>query len=244
MSQVETLLRDSCFLLWCLVLGSVTALSGPPLALADGPDVLVARSSADAFDREVKGARAYIEAWFGAPMVLPPIEIVRRDPDDPTVDFPGHYRDGLIQIRPETLKKASELRRVLRHELTHAVIDQRTRGNCPQWLQEGIAQFLDGTDVVATEGLLRSDAAPLTPLFRMEGPFLDRDSHSREQAYRESASAVSFLVSRIARSGLLFIIQRLGEGRPFDRALLEAGLSYTELQQAWESSLRLPSKDK
>jgi hypothetical protein len=40
----------------------------------------------------------------------------------------------------------------------------------------------------------------------------------------------------------LFLVQRLGEGRPFDRALLEAGLSYAELQQAWESSLRSGAK--
>ena len=208
---------------------------------AGDPDPAVSPSPSAAFDRELKAARSYIEGWFGAPMVMPPIEIVRSDQGGGVADFAGHYRDGVIQLRLDTLSKESELRRVLRHELTHAVIDQRTRGNCPQWLQEGIAQFLDGTDVVATERALRGGRA-LTPLFRMEGPFLGRDAPSREQAYRESASAVSFLVSRIARSGLLFLVQRLGEGRPFDRALLEAGLSYAELQQAWESSLRSGAK--
>ena len=175
-------------------------------------------------------------------MVMPPIEIVEAPTHDASADLPGHYHDGTVRIRPETAQKASELRRVLRHELTHAIIDQRTKGNCPHWLQEGIAQFLDGTDVRATEAWLRRQTSPLIPLFRIEGPFRDRDPSSREAAYRESASAVSFLVSRIGRNGLLFLIRRLGEGRPFDRALLEAGLSYTELQQAWESSLKLPGK--
>lgn len=194
------------------------------------------------FDREVRSARSYLEGWFGTPMTMPPIEIVEGPTRDANPDLPGHYHDGAVRIRPETAQKASELRRVLRHELTHAIIDQRTKGNCPHWLQEGIAQFLDGTDVRATEAWLRQQASPLIPLFRIEGPFRDRDASSREVAYRESASAVSFLVSRIGRNGLLFLIQRLGEGRPFDRALLEAGLSYTELQQAWESSLKLPRK--
>ncbi|MEO6401934.1 MAG: hypothetical protein ABIP62_07975, partial [Vicinamibacteria bacterium] len=49
---------------------------------------------------------------------------------------------------------------------------------------------------------------------------------------------VSFLISRIGRSGILFLIQRLGQGRQLDQALVETGLSYTELQQAWESSIR------
>jgi hypothetical protein len=175
-------------------------------------------------------------------MVMPPIEIVEGPGRDASTDLPGHYQDGAVRIRPETVQKESELRRVLRHELTHAIIDQKTKGNCPHWLQEGVAQFLDGTDVRATEAWLRRQGSPLIPLFRIEGPFRDRDASSREAAYRESASAVSFLVSRVGRSGLLFLIQRLGEGRPFDRALLETGLSYTELQQAWESSLRLPAK--
>lgn len=203
------------------------------------PAALSSPTPSPAMEAEVKAARKYLEGWFGAPVTLPPIIIVPSGASARAGDPPGHYQDGVIQIRPDTLQRASELRRVLRHELTHAIIDQKTRGNCPQWLQEGIAQFLDGTDVVATEQRLRRDALPPIPLFRMEGPFLDRDPQWRERAYRQSASAVSFLISRIARSGLLFLIQRLGEGRPFDRALLEAGLSYAELQQAWEASLRL-----
>lgn len=193
-----------------------------------------------AFDREVRSARSYLEGWFGTAMSMPPIEIARAEEHDGGADLPGHYQDGVVRIRKETLQKEAELRRVLRHELTHAVIDQKTKGNCPHWLQEGIAQFLDGTDVTATEAWLRRQPSPLIPLFRIEGPFRDRDAASRETAYRESASAVSFLVSRIGRNGLIFLIQRLGEGRLFDRALLEAGLSYPELQQAWEASLLRP----
>lgn len=190
-------------------------------------------------EREVKEAQGYLEGWFGAPIALPRIEIVSPESLDAATDLPGHYHDGIVRLRPETLLREPELRRVLRHELTHAIIDLKTRGNCPHWLQEGIAQFLDGTDVVAVENRLRRDPSALVPLFRIEGPFRDRDTAAREQAYRQSASAVSFLVSRIGRTGLLFLIQRLGEGRPFDRALLETGLSYAELQQAWEASLRL-----
>lgn len=211
-------------------------------ALARAGDPSPSPSPTGPVDREVKAARSYLEGWFGTPMLMPPIEIVEGPTPDANTDLPGHYQDGVVRIRPETVQKESELRRVLRHELTHAIIDQRTKGNCPHWLQEGIAQFLDGTDVRATEAWLRRQTSPLIPLFRIEGPFRDRDLSSREAAYRESASAVSFLVSRIGRSGLLFLIQRLGEGRPFDRALLETGLSYTELQQAWEASLRLPAK--
>lgn len=215
------------------------SLAWPGSALAQKAAPSPESGQGEAFEREVKAARIYLEAWFGASMVMPEVLVLKDEAGDGTVELPGHYQNGIIKLRPETLRKESELRRVLRHELTHAVIDQRTRGNCPHWLQEGIAQFLDGTDVVSTEAWLRRETSPLIPLYRLEGPFRDRDTSSRERAYRQSASAVSFLVSRVGRSGLLFLIRRLGEGRPFDKALLETGLSYTELQQAWEASLPL-----
>lgn len=189
-----------------------------------------------AMTREVKEAQSYLEGWFGAPVVMPPVEIVEERDGAP--ELPGHYVGGVIRLRRDTVGKEAELRRVLRHEITHAIIDARTRGNCPHWLQEGIAQFLDGTDVVSTNAWLRAAAGPMVPLFRLEGPFKDRDAPSRERAYRQSASAVSFLVARVGRGGLLKLIERLGQGRGFEQALLEsAGLSYSELQQAWESSL-------
>lgn len=205
-----------------------------------GPSPTPTASLDPLVERELKAARSYLEGWFGAPLVLPPVEVTPAGKTPGSGDLPGQYHNGVVRILPATVQREAELRRVLRHELTHAVVDQRTRGNCPHWFQEGMAQFLDGTDVVAIEKRLRLDPKALIPLFRIEGPFVDHEPSAREQAYRQSASAVSFLISRIRRSGLLFLIQRLGEGRPFDRALLETGLSYAELQQAWESSLRLP----
>ena len=190
-----------------------------------------------ALSLEMKAAQSYLEGWFGSPIAMPPVEIVEQRGSEP--ELPGHYVGGVIRLRRDTVERVSELRRVLRHELAHAIIDGRTRGNCPHWLQEGIAQFLDGTDVVSTNAWLRSAPGSILPLFRLEGPFRDRDTASRERAYRQSASAVSFLVSRVGRSGLLTLIERLGQGHAFEQALLEsAGLSYTELQQSWESSLQ------
>jgi hypothetical protein len=228
-------MRGRCFLLLAVIRSALFL--GPASDRASAELPVPAR--APGFDREVKAARSYIEGWFDAPMVMPPIEISSDDQKDGAVEPAGHYQDGVVRLRPQTLQKESELRRVLRHELTHAVIDRKTKGNCPHWFQEGIAQFLDGTDVLAAEDSLRRSGSPLIPLFRIEGPFRDREPRSREMAYRESASAVSFLVSRVGRNGLLFLIDRLGDGQLFERALLEAGLSYTELGQAWEASLGL-----
>ena len=37
-----------------------------------------------------------------------------------------------------------ELSRVLKHELTHSFIQQKTHGRAPTWIQEGIAQWMEG----------------------------------------------------------------------------------------------------
>ena len=58
--------------------------------------------------------------------------------------------EGDMKIIPDVLQVEKTV-----NELTHAIIDQKTKGNCPHWLQEGMAQFLDGTDVRATDAWLR-----------------------------------------------------------------------------------------
>ena len=37
-----------------------------------------------------------------------------------------------------------ELSRVLKHELTHSFVGQKTRGHAPTWIQEGLAQWMEG----------------------------------------------------------------------------------------------------
>lgn len=224
-----------------VVLLTVTQLlAGAARAQETTPSPQPAAAQPAPWAQEVKAAQSYLEGWFGGAITVPPIEMSEERSDSP--ELPGHYVGGVIRLRRQTVENEAEFRRVFRHELTHAVVDERTKGNCPHWLQEGFAQFLDGTDIVATNAWLRSQTASMIPLFRLEGPFQERDAVSRERAYRQSASAVSFLIARLGKSGMLSLIGRLGEGVTFERALLAtAGLTYAELQQAWEASLR-PAK--
>jgi hypothetical protein len=57
----------------------------------------------------------------------------------------GALNDGRIRIPVQGLLTVTpELAHVLRHELAHSFVSQKTRGNCPVWLQEGIAQWAEG----------------------------------------------------------------------------------------------------
>ena len=53
----------------------------------------------------------------------------------------GALNDGRIRIPVQGLSSVTpELARVLKHELTHSFVGQKSHGRAPTWLQEGIAQ--------------------------------------------------------------------------------------------------------
>jgi hypothetical protein len=57
----------------------------------------------------------------------------------------GALNDGRIRVPVQGLTAVSpELASVLRHELTHSFVTGKTQGRCPVWLQEGIAQWMEG----------------------------------------------------------------------------------------------------
>ncbi|HUX07421.1 MAG TPA: hypothetical protein VMX35_08920 [Acidobacteriota bacterium] len=63
----------------------------------------------------------------------------------------GSY-DGRIVFAASAIG-SGRLKRILAHELVHALLLPRTRGNCAVWIHEGLAQFLSGvsTEEIALE---------------------------------------------------------------------------------------------
>ena len=67
----------------------------------------------------------------------------------------GALNDGRIRVPVEGLSTMTdELARVLKHELTHSFVAQKTSGRCPVWLQEGIAQYMEGKRSRSAAGML------------------------------------------------------------------------------------------
>ena len=80
--------------------------------------------------------------------------------------------DGRIRVPVQGLSTVTdELSHVLMHELTHSFVRQKTRGRCPQWLNEGLAQWMEGrrSDVSAQPLLAVYDRQNYIPLHRLEG---------------------------------------------------------------------------
>src|SRR5258707_15353917 len=67
----------------------------------------------------------------------------------------GALNDGRIRVPVQGLTQLTpELSRVLKHELTHSFVRQKTHPAAPTWLQEGLAQWMEGKRSGASAGLL------------------------------------------------------------------------------------------
>ncbi len=149
--------------------------------------------------------------------------------------------DGTIRVPVRGLARSTpELLVVLRHELAHSFVSARTGGNCPTWLQEGIAQWLQGgapeRDDAALVAVLR--AGRLRSLAALEGPFQALSEADASVAYAQSLSAVAHILRRRGEAGLVRLLAALGDGLPSEEALPVAlGFSYLELQRDWETAL-------
>jgi len=57
----------------------------------------------------------------------------------------GALNDGRIRVPVQGLTQLTPaLSLVLKHELTHSFVRQKTRAAAPTWVQEGIAQWMEG----------------------------------------------------------------------------------------------------
>jgi len=149
--------------------------------------------------------------------------------------------DGTIRVPVRGLERVTpELIRVLRHELAHSFVSARTGGNCPTWLQEGIAQWLEGGEPARGDTTLvpLARTRALIAFISLEGPFQSLSDARASQAYAQSLSVVAYLLRTRGEAGLTRLLSALGDGLPSEEALPVAlALSYPELQKEWEQSL-------
>jgi hypothetical protein len=141
---------------------------------------------------------------------------------------------GLDQPTPRVL-------RVLRHELAHSFISSRTGNNCPTWLQEGVAQWLEGGDPNRDDAGLASmaRAGRLPSLLSLEAPFRGLSESEATLAYAQSLSAVAHILRKRGEGGVFRLIAALGDKIPSEEAMPVAlALSYPEFQRSWEDYLR------
>lgn len=119
------------------------------------------------------------------------------------------------------------------HEYTHFVVDYLTRGNCPRWLTEGLAQWEERklTGFVLTSPQREWVKEPFT-LLQLEERFEDEGEQVR--AYWQALAAVDFLETKYGRKQVNELLRYLGQGYSWDRAFCCAlGVNLEELNNAY-----------
>jgi peptidase MA superfamily protein/tetratricopeptide repeat protein len=154
----------------------------------------------------------------------------------------GALNDGRIRVPVQGLDRVSpELARVLRHELTHSFINEKTHGRCPTWLQEGAAQWMEGTrlDSIAAGHLLAIYDRHQEPSLSVLEPFWNNlPSYLAAVAYAWSLAVVEN-IETTSPGDLERILDRLDEGASGENAVRAAlHSSYADLNAATADYLR------
>lgn len=144
----------------------------------------------------------------------------------------GGMYDGRIRIPVAGRIDEKELRRILTHEFTHAVVRSLAPRGVPQWLNEGLAVLMERGG--AAPAALPDSAAADPPLARLEGSFTGFSPDEARAAYATSAAATQALLDRGGPMVIYNVLTNLGNGLTFDEAFARAVLMpYREFQQTW-----------
>ena len=145
-------------------------------------------------------------------------------------DWVGGLYDGKIRVPLGGLDALTRrAKQVLSHELTHAVVHSKSRGNCPRWLHEGLAQM--------------SESKRVTPKGRREiaERLADRDAAQWDKegfSYQMALSLTRHLESRRGFDTLVSLLDLLAEGAEIDAALQHYyGEDYAAICRRWKREL-------
>jgi tetratricopeptide (TPR) repeat protein len=154
----------------------------------------------------------------------------------------GALNDGRIRVPVQGLTQLTpELSRVLKHELTHSFVRQKTRANAPTWVQEGLAQWMEGKRSGANAPMLLRvyDAKQAMSLGDLEAPWLRFSSEVVGYAYAWALANVEYIVQAEGMTGVERILDRLAAGSTTEAAVREILHSdYSDLMESTAQYLR------
>jgi Peptidase MA superfamily/Tetratricopeptide repeat len=147
----------------------------------------------------------------------------------------GALNDGRIRIPVQGLTSVTpELAHVLKHELTHSFIGQKTHNRAPTWLQEGVAQYMEGRRTIGSAGALLNAASQgaVPTLASLEGSWMGLSGSSAAIAYAWSLAAVESIIQTGSIADISRLLDAINASPDTEQALRDTlHDDYSDLQQ-------------
>jgi hypothetical protein len=147
----------------------------------------------------------------------------------------GALNDGRIRVPVQGLTSLTpDLSRILKHELTHSFVQQKTHSRAPIWLHEGIAQWIEGQRSRANAAVLIQvyNEKQAMPLGEMENSWMQLPSAVASYAYAWALANVEYIVQTDGIDDIQKILSLIAEGSTSEAAIQEVlHLNYDELEK-------------
>jgi tetratricopeptide (TPR) repeat protein len=147
----------------------------------------------------------------------------------------GALNDGRIRVPVQGLTSLTpELSRILKHELTHSFVQQKTHSHAPVWLNEGIAQWMEGKRSRENASVLVQvyDEKQAVPLGEMEGSWMQLPSAVATYAYAWALANLEYIVQADGIDDVQRILNLIGQGNSTEAAIQEVlHMSYEDLEK-------------
>jgi tetratricopeptide (TPR) repeat protein len=154
----------------------------------------------------------------------------------------GALNDGRIRVPVQGLAGVDgELSRELKHELTHSFIQQKTHGRAPTWVQEGLAQWMEGQRSGENAAALVQiySEGHAVPLGWLEGSWMRLNADLARLAYAWALANVEYIVEKEGMGDVERILDRIGSGMATETAVKEVLHSdYNDLMQSTAEYLK------
>ena len=152
----------------------------------------------------------------------------------------GGFYDGKIRLPVRAGQTTGgELKRVLWHEFTHAIVHDLSKGSCPLWLNEGIASLQEArvqpVDIRLAARAFRENRLPGWEQFFGQG----YRTSSLQEDYQVAYLIAQYLVKRWSWRDLVGLLRRLGDGASIEEAIrAEYRSGLKELEGDWRRWLK------
>src|SRR6202165_837011 len=134
----------------------------------------------------------------------------------------GALNDGRLRVPVQGLTGVTQdLSRVLKHELTHSFVQQKTHGRAPTWMQEGLAQWMEGRrsgDNAAVLLQIYGDGHA-SSLGSLEGSWMNFPGDAAAYAYAWALANMEYIVQADGMGDVERMLDSIGSGSSTEAAL-------------------------